>query len=239
MYVQAVKLFICRCLARPLTVDQKSKSVGSKTNEMEFGCTLNENSSPRVCCRGGSFKKCARTAWETRLLIFSLPYTRCRGDVVLDKARERKLINFYELEDFSLILRATSQKIIILRAWLEQQKLAQERKQEELFRMFLYTKHNSSFLSFPWPHNGICCFFRSCSSHGFLMKFLPGGEIQSCSLSVGAPSERNQSLSTQLHFSSKRRVSGGRRWCGDGRKFVFSAAVEIDERRVSALSRGV
>lgn len=41
----------------------------------------------------------------------------------------------------------------------------------------------------------------------------------------------------QLHFSSKslgRRCGGG-----DGRKFVFSAAVEIDERRVSALSRGV
>jgi len=51
--------------------------------------------------------------------------------------------------------------------------------------------------------------------------------------------ERNQSLSTLLHFSSKRRVSGGGGGGGDGRKFVFSAAVEIDERRVSALSRGV
>lgn len=141
------------------------------------------------------------------------------GDVVLDKAKERKLINFYELEDFSLILRATSQKIIILRACARspararlEQKLALERKQRRALVRMLHSKHELLLSLIPLPHNGICCFFRSCSSHGFLMKFLPGGEMQSCSLSAGAPSERNQSLSTQLHFSSKRRVSGGRRW---------------------------
>lgn len=50
---------------------------------------------------------------ETRLLIlpsYLHAAVVCAGDVVLDKARERKLINFYEVEDFSLILRATSQK---------------------------------------------------------------------------------------------------------------------------------
>lgn len=112
------------------------------------------------------------------------------------------------------------------------------RKQRRAPPRMLYFTIHFSFLSFPCHIMESAAFFKSCSSHGFLMKFLPGGEMQSCSLSVGAPSERNQSLSsTQLHFSSKslgRRCGGG-----DGRKFVFSAAVEIDERRVSALSRGV